>query len=136
MGHSSSHYNGSMIHGIHAEPVLAGGCALLLGSFALTLEWLARRSLRRMKTRLGVLLESEPRHFHCGLCLALLLLAALILLVELFKYKESPDGSALFGLLVPIVLTGSRYFELFVGSGQKSGRPNRESNPHALFTHT
>src|SRR5215469_5502354 len=103
-----------MIHEIHIEPVLAIGCALLLVSSALTSEWLAWRLLR-LKTGLDASPQSNPRRSHHGISFALLLLAALILLVELFKCKEAPDRPVLFVLLVPVVLIGSRYFELFVG---------------------
>lgn len=56
-----------MIYGMQIESTLASRCALLLVIFAVILGWLARRTFRRLKSRLDAPAQSGPRRFRCGL---------------------------------------------------------------------
>ena len=75
---------------------------------------------RVLESRLDAWLQSELNRFHRGISLALLLLAVLILAAEMFEYRAARDWMVLVVLLLPIVLTGSRYFAAFFESVQKN----------------
>lgn len=75
---------------------------------------------RVLESRLDAWLQSELNRFHRGISLALLLLAVLILAVEMFRYWAVRDWMVLVVLLIPIVLTGSRWFAAFVEPAQKN----------------
>jgi len=57
-----------------------------------------------LERRLDTWLESELRQFHRGISLALLLLATVILLGEIFRYPALRDREALTALLLPLGL--------------------------------
>ena len=59
---------------------------------------------RLLEKRLDVWIESELRKFHRGISLVLLLLAAVILAVEAFRYAYPHDREALLALLLTIGL--------------------------------
>src|SRR5262249_7669881 len=59
--------------------------------------------------------------FHRGISLALVLLAAIVLLAEMLRYRERNDCVALLTFLLPISLAGSRHLVSF-RAGQKSRR--------------
>ena len=54
---------------------------------------------RLLERRLDFWIESELRRFHRGMSLALLLLATIILLAEIFRYPQMRDREVLVGLL-------------------------------------
>ena len=68
---------------------------------------------RQLESRMDSWLESELRRFHRGISLALLLLASLILVAEMFQYKGILDWAVLVALLLPIGIMGSRHFVSF-----------------------
>ncbi len=57
-----------------------------------------------MERRLDTWVESELRRFHRGMSLALLLLATIILLAEIFRYPLLHDREALVPLLLALGL--------------------------------
>lgn len=59
---------------------------------------------RLLERRLDTWLESELRRFHRGMSLALLLLATILLLAEIFRYSLPHDREALVALLLPLGL--------------------------------
>jgi len=59
---------------------------------------------RLLETRSGTWIESELRRFHRGISLALLVLATLILVAEIFRFAHPHDREALVGLLLPLGL--------------------------------
>ena len=59
---------------------------------------------RLLERRLDAWIESELRKFHRGISLALLLLAAVILVVEAFRYAYPHDRQALLALLLTLGL--------------------------------
>jgi hypothetical protein len=59
-------------------------------------------------------LQSELRRFHRVLSLALLLLAAIILVAEMLRYRQLKDCMALLILLLPITFAGSRQLVSFL----------------------
>jgi hypothetical protein len=68
---------------------------------------------RLLESRPDSWLQSELRRFHRVISLALLLLAALILVAEMFRYRELNDWIALLILLLPISFAGSRHLVSF-----------------------
>jgi hypothetical protein len=68
---------------------------------------------RVLESRLDAWLRSEMSRFHRGISLALLLLAVLFLLAEMFRHQEPRDWMVLVALVVPIGLAGSRYLVCF-----------------------
>jgi hypothetical protein len=65
---------------------------------------------RLLERRLDTWIESELRHFHRGISLALLLLATVILLGESVRFSTLRDREALLALLLPLGLAGLRLF--------------------------
>ena len=59
---------------------------------------------RLLERRLDCWLESELRQFHRAISCALLLLATVMLLAEIFRYPLLHDREALVGLLIPLGL--------------------------------
>ena len=59
---------------------------------------------RLLERRLDTWLDSELRRFHRGMSLALLLLATIILMAEIFRYPLLHDREALVTLLLPLGL--------------------------------
>jgi len=59
---------------------------------------------RLLERRLDTWIESELRHFHRGISLALFLLATVILLGEIVRYPPLRDREALVALLLPLGL--------------------------------
>jgi hypothetical protein len=49
-------------------------------------------------------IESELRRFHRGISIALLVLATVLLVAEIFRYSHPHDREALFALLFPLAL--------------------------------
>jgi hypothetical protein len=76
---------------------------------------------RLLESRLDSWLQSELSRFHRVISLALLLLAAIVLLAEMLRYRERTDCMALLILLLPISLAGSRYL-VSILEGQKPRR--------------
>lgn len=74
---------------------------------------------RELESRLDAWLQSELRRFHRGISLALLLLAAIFLIVELFRHPLARDWAILLALLLPVVITGSRCFATFFEPARK-----------------
>jgi hypothetical protein len=68
---------------------------------------------REVERSLDAWVATEMGRFHRGLSLALLLLAGLILLVELFRFRRLPEEFLLGGLLVPIALLGTKLLTAF-----------------------
>lgn len=68
---------------------------------------------RLLESRLDAWLQSELSRFHRGVSLTLLLLAVLILAAEMFEHQDIRDWIVLLALLLPIGLSGSRYFVFF-----------------------
>jgi len=65
--------------------------------------------------------QSEMSRFHRVISLALLLLAASLLVAEMFRYRQWNDWVALLVLLLPISFAGCRHLVSFVertGKGQ------------------
>src|SRR5215472_11265585 len=73
---------------------------------------------RELESRMDAWLESELRRFHRGISLALLLLAATFLVVEMFRYRGGRDWLVLAPLLLPIVFTGSKCVAAFADSAR------------------
>jgi len=69
---------------------------------------------RLLESRQDSWLQSELSRFHRVLSLALLLLAAILLIAEMFRYRQWNDWVALLLLLIPISFAGSRYLVSFV----------------------
>lgn len=82
---------------------------------------------RLLESRLDAWLQSELSRFHRGVSLTLLLLAVIILTVEMFRYQTARDWTILVIFLVPIGISGSRYFVFFserrVAKELSSGKP-------------
>jgi hypothetical protein len=57
---------------------------------------------RLLERRLDSWIESELRRFHRGISLTLLVLAAMLLLAETFRYSHPHDREALLGVLLPL----------------------------------
>lgn len=70
-------------------------------------------------------LRSELRRFHRGLSMALLLLAALILVVEIFHFNHARDLALLGGSLAPIGFYGAR---LALELGEAKGEEGTSAN--------
>jgi len=68
---------------------------------------------RVLESRLDAWLQSELSRFHRGISLALLLLAVLFLVAEMFRHQETCDRTVLVALLAPIGVAGSRYLVYF-----------------------
>jgi hypothetical protein len=64
-------------------------------------------------------LQSELRRFHRGMSLALFALAALILLIEFFRYHQAFDRTLLGAVAIITLATGSRLSSTFA-----QGRPD------------
>jgi hypothetical protein len=77
---------------------------------------------RVLESRLDAWLQSELSRFHRGLSLALLLLAVLFLVAEMFRNQEPRDWIVLVALLAPIGLAGSRYLVCFSEEAPKIDR--------------
>lgn len=75
---------------------------------------------RVLESRLDAWLQSELSRFHRGVSLTLLLLAVLILAVEMFQHQDMRDWIVLLALLLPIGLSGSRYFVFFSERARKN----------------
>src|SRR5262249_13862332 len=69
---------------------------------------------RLLEIRPDSWLQSELSRFHRVISLALMLLAAIILLVEMLRYREKNDCLALLILLLPISFAGSRHLVSFL----------------------
>jgi len=63
---------------------------------------------RKIERRLDSWLDSEIRRFHRGLSLALVFLAALILVAEVFFHKSPVDRDLLWTVLALMILLASR----------------------------
>jgi len=63
---------------------------------------------RLLERRLDTWIESELRQFHRGISLALLLLATVILLGEIFRYHSFRDRESLVALLLPLGLAQAK----------------------------
>jgi hypothetical protein len=74
---------------------------------------------RVLESRLDSWLQSELSRFHRAISLALWLLALLVLIVEMARYREMHDWVALLVLLLPISFTGSRYLASFLERNAK-----------------
>lgn len=74
---------------------------------------------RELESRLDAWLQSELHRFHRGISLALLLLAVIILVAEIFRHRTPRDWLVLVSLLLPIAIVGSRSFAAFLESAQK-----------------
>jgi hypothetical protein len=59
-------------------------------------------------------LESEIARFHRGISLALLFLAGLLLVVEMFRHERPTELLILSGFLVPVGLLGSQLSSTFL----------------------
>jgi hypothetical protein len=70
---------------------------------------------REVERSLDSWIATEMGRFHRGLSLTLLLLAGLILVVELFRFRRPPEEFLLAGLLVPISLLGAKLLGVFRG---------------------
>ena len=75
---------------------------------------------RLLERPLDAWLESELRRFHRGMSLALLLLAAIILLAEIFRYPLLQDREALVALLLPL---GVAQLKLLPSLGRRRPQP-------------
>jgi hypothetical protein len=69
---------------------------------------------RLLESRLDSWLQSELSRFHRAISLALLLLAGILLIAEMLRYRQTNDWVALLILLLPLSLAGSRYLVSFV----------------------
>lgn len=81
---------------------------------------------RRLEMRLDAWIESELRRFHRGISLALLLLSALFLVVEMARFRDLADWIVLAPLLLGITIYGSRYWDAFNNARKPSRFANRE----------
>ena len=79
---------------------------------------------RLLESRLDGWLQSELSRFHRVISLALLLLAAILLVAEMFRYRGKNDWVALLVLLIPIGFAGSRYLASFM---ERSANANPDS---------
>lgn len=73
---------------------------------------------RLLESRPDSWVQSELRRFHRVISLTLLLLAAIVLIAEMLRYREENDCVALLVLLLPISFAGSRHLVSFF-EGQK-----------------
>ena len=69
---------------------------------------------RLLESRLDSWLQSELSRFHRVISLVLLLLAAILLLAEMFRYRQGNDWVAVLILLIPISFAGSRHLVSFL----------------------
>jgi len=76
---------------------------------------------RVLESRLDAWLQSELSRFHRGISLALMLLAVLILVAEMFEYQAARDWLVLGVLLLPIGFASSRYWVSFSERARKNG---------------
>ena len=83
---------------------------------------------RELESRMDAWLESELRRFHRAISLALLLLAAIFLVAEMFRYRGERDWLVLAPVLLPLVFIGSRCFAAFTESARKNQSRLEESN--------
>lgn len=65
---------------------------------------------RLLERRLDAWIESELRRFHRGISVALLVLATVLLMAEIFRYSHPHDREALFALLFPLALADLKLF--------------------------
>jgi hypothetical protein len=79
---------------------------------------------RLLQSRPDSWLQSELSRFHRVISLALLLLAFILLVVEMLRYRQWNDWIALLIFLLPISLAGSRYLVAF---GERTAKANPES---------
>lgn len=75
---------------------------------------------RLLESRLDAWLQSELNRFHRGISLALLLLAVLILMVEMFEHQAPRDWILLLALLLPIGFAGSKLLVSFFEDERKN----------------
>jgi hypothetical protein len=68
---------------------------------------------RLLEIRLDSWLQSELSRFHRAISLVLLLLAVIVLVAQMLRYREPNDWVALLILLLPISFAGSRYLASF-----------------------
>lgn len=78
---------------------------------------------REIENRIDSWLESDIRRFHCGMSLALLLLAGLILAVEIARCSRTKELLVLGGLLSLIGAGGVRRFSRFLSRQSEFMRP-------------
>ena len=83
---------------------------------------------RVLESRLDAWLQSELSRFHRGISLALMLLAVLFLVAEMFRHQEPRDWIVLVALLAPIGIAGSRYLVYFLEEASKADKA-AESTP-------
>ena len=76
---------------------------------------------RVLESRLDSWLQSELSRFHRVISLALILLAAIVLAVEMLRYRAMNDCIALLVVLLPITFCGSRHLVSF-REGHRSTR--------------
>jgi hypothetical protein len=69
---------------------------------------------RLLESRPDSWLQSELNRFHRVISLALLLLVSILLIAEMFRYRQTNDWAALLVLLVPISFVGSRHLVSFM----------------------
>ena len=81
---------------------------------------------RLLESRPDSWLQSELSRFHRVISLALLLLAVIILVAEIFRYPERNDQMAILFLLVPISIVGPRHFISFLERTAQA-KPSSES---------
>ena len=80
---------------------------------------------RLLERRLDSWLQSELSRFHRGISLALFVLGFLVILAEMFRYRETNEWVALAVVLIPIGFAGSRYLVSFAERVEKSGLNDR-----------
>ena len=78
---------------------------------------------RAVEQRLDLWLQTGSRHFHRGISLALIVLAAIILLVEAVRFAEPAIRSLLGALLFATAVIGARSFASFGSAGTRSIEP-------------
>jgi hypothetical protein len=83
---------------------------------------------RLLESRPDGWLQSELRRFHRAISLALWLLAVIVLIVEMARYREWNDWVAILILLLPISFAGSRYLASFL-----EGTAKDNTRSKALF---
>jgi hypothetical protein len=72
---------------------------------------------REVECRLDLWLQTGLRHFHRGISVALIVLAALILLVEAVRFAQPAIRSLLAALLLATAIVGARSCASFFRSG-------------------
>ena len=78
---------------------------------------------REVEHRLDLWLQMGLRHFHRGISLALIVLAALILLAEAVRFSQPGIRSLLGALLLATAVVGARSFASFGSAGTRSIEP-------------